>query len=125
MFVDARSVPSGTVIDSDLCIVGAGAAGITIARELIDAGIRVTLLESGFLDFDADTQALYAGSDVGRPFLDLTICRLRFFGGTTNHWGGWCLPLDPVDFEARPGMPYSGWPFERPYLDPWYQRAQS
>ncbi|HUB96422.1 MAG TPA: GMC family oxidoreductase [Stellaceae bacterium] len=124
MFVDARSVPGGTVIESELCIVGAGAAGITIARELIGAGFRVALIESGGLDFDSNTQALYAGSDIGRPFLDLTVCRLRYFGGTTNHWGGWCLPLDPVDFETRPGVPHSGWPFDRPYLDPWYKRAQ-
>jgi choline dehydrogenase-like flavoprotein len=124
MFVDARSVPSGTVIESELCIVGAGAAGITIARELTGAGFRVALLESGSLTFDADTQELYAGTDIGRPFLDLTTCRLRFFGGTTNHWGGWCLPLEALDFEARPGIPFSGWPFDRPYLEPWYRRAQ-
>jgi choline dehydrogenase-like flavoprotein len=124
MFLDARSLSSGTVIESEVCIVGAGAAGITLARELIGAGFRVALLESGSFDFDPDTQALYAGSDIGDPFLDLTVCRLRFFGGTTNHWGGWCLPLDPVDFKVRPGLPYSGWPFDLSYLVPWYRRAQ-
>ena len=36
---------------------------------------------------------------------------LRYFGGTTNHWGGWCAPPDPIDFEERDSMPHSGWPF--------------
>jgi choline dehydrogenase-like flavoprotein len=124
MFLDARSLPSGTVIECEVCIVGAGAAGITLAREMIGAGFRVVLLESGGTAFDPDTQELYAGTDIGRPFLDLASCRLRFFGGTTNHWGGWCMPLDAIDFETRPGIPFSGWPFGRAYLEPWYKRAQ-
>jgi len=48
----------------------------------------------------------------------------RYFGGTTNHWGGWCLPLDPIDFEQRDGLPYRGWPIDRSVLDPWYEKAQ-
>lgn len=125
MFIDARSLPTGTVIESEVCIVGGGAAGITLAKEMIGAGFRVVLVESGDLTFDPDTQELYSGGDIGRPFLDLASCRLRFFGGTTNHWGGWCLPLDALDFEARPGIPYSGWPFDRTHLEPWYGRAQA
>jgi choline dehydrogenase-like flavoprotein len=124
MLLDARSVPTGTLVEAELCIVGAGAAGITLAREFANTGFRVVLMESGSTDFDADTQALYAGSDIGRPYQDLTACRLRFFGGTTNHWGGWCLPLEPVDMVRREGIPHTGWPFERAQLDPWYQRAQ-
>ena len=65
MFVDARSVAAGTVVESDLCIVGAGAAGITLAREFLDAGLRVSVVESGALDFAADTQELYSGQSVG------------------------------------------------------------
>src|SRR3984885_9852335 len=92
MIVDARSVPPETVIETEVCIVGAGAAGITLAREFIDAPFRVALLESGGMDFDADTQQLYEGLSIGQAFPDVTTSRLRFFGGTTNHWGGWCLP---------------------------------
>lgn len=123
MFVDAGSVPAGTVIEADLCLVGAGAAGITLARALIDSGLRVALVEGGGLAFEAESQELYAGSDTGRPYADLRSCRLRYFGGTTNHWAGWCLPLDAIDFEPREGLPYRGWPFGRAELDPWYQRA--
>lgn len=124
MFVDARSVAAGTVVESDLCIVGAGAAGITLAREFLDAGLRVSVVESGALDFAADTQELYSGQSVGLPIIDLTASRLRYFGGTTNHWGGWCLPLEPIDFEVRDDLPYRGWPIDRTELDPWYAKAQ-
>ena len=110
--------------NADICIAGAGAAGITLARELNGSGLACVLLESGGTEFDSKTQELYAGDNIGRPFLDLTTCRLRYFGGTTNHWSGWCLPLDPIDFETREGLRYRGWPFGRFGLYRWYRRAQ-
>jgi len=124
MFIDLRVVPDGTDITAEVCIVGAGAAGITLAREFNGSGLACVLLESGGTEFDSRTQELYAGDNIGRPFLDLTTCRLRYFGGTTNHWSGWCLPLDPIDFETREGLPYRGWPFGRFWLYRWYRRAQ-
>ncbi len=124
MFIDARSIPDGSHITTEICVVGAGAAGITLARELNGSRLACLLLESGGLEFDAKTAELYAGEIIGRPIFDLTACRLRYFGGTTNHWGGWCLPLDPIDFETREGLPYRGWPFGRAALEPWYRRAQ-
>jgi choline dehydrogenase-like flavoprotein len=124
MIIDARGVPSGTTIEADVCIVGGGAAGITLAREFIDAPFRVALLESGGMEFDQATQELYEGQSIGALFDDLTVSRLRFFGGTTNHWGGYCLPLDAIDFEPRDDFPYHGWPFSKSHLDPWYARAQ-
>jgi choline dehydrogenase-like flavoprotein len=124
MFIDLRAIPEDTDITSEICIVGAGAAGITIARELNGSGLTCVLLESGGTEFDSGTQQLYAGENIGGPFLDLTTCRLRYFGGTTNHWSGWCMPLDPIDFETREGLPYRGWPFGRFGLHRWYRRAQ-
>ena len=88
MIQDGREIPHGTVIDTDLCIVGAGAAGITLAREFIGTQLRVCLLESGDIEYDSDTQDLYKGQNIGRHYHDLTSCRLRYFGGTTNHWSG-------------------------------------
>jgi choline dehydrogenase-like flavoprotein len=124
MFVDARSVPAGTIIESDLCIIGAGAAGITLARQFVRAGLHVSLIESGGLEYEDATQQLYAGTSVGLDFPSLLTSRAREFGGTTNFWGGWCLPLDPIDFEPRDGLPYRGWPIRRTDLDPWYAKAQ-
>ena len=47
------------------------------------------------------------------------------FGGSTNHWGGMCSPLDPLDFEKRDWVPYSGWPITAADLAPYYARAHS
>jgi len=124
VFVDARQLPRDALIECDLCIVGAGAAGITIARELIDHSVRVCLLESGGLAPDSRTQSLYKGQNVGLPYLPLHRSRFRFFGGSTNNWTGWCRPLNRPDFERRDWIPHSGWPFDRPHLDPYYERAQ-
>lgn len=123
MLVDLSACEDGTGFEADLCIVGAGAAGITLARALRGTGLDVCLLESGGLDFDARTQALYEGESTGRPYYPLDGARLRFFGGTTAIWGGRCVPLDDIDFAPRPGVPYSGWPLTADELAPYYRRT--
>ena len=112
-FTDARAVAAGSILDTDLVIVGGGPAGITLALALADTPIRVLLLESGGTDFEVPTQALYSGPETGIPYLKLSASRMRYLGGSTNHWGGWCRPLDEIDFEARDWLPHSGWPFGR------------
>jgi choline dehydrogenase-like flavoprotein len=124
MFLDLRQIPDGTALEADLCIVGAGAAGITIARQFIGRPITVLVVESGGLEPDEATQALYQGAIVGQPYFDLDVTRLRYFGGSTNHWGGWCAPLHDIDFEARDWVPHSGWPIARHDLEPYYAAAQ-
>jgi choline dehydrogenase-like flavoprotein len=116
--------PVDSSIEADLCIIGGGLAGITLAREFLGTRVRVCILESGGLDFEADTQALCDGTNVGQPYYELEESRLRFFGGTTQVWGGRCVPLDPIDFAERPWVPWSGWPITRDDLDPYYERAQ-
>lgn len=124
MFVDALSVPTGSVIETDVCIVGAGAAGITLAREFTQSKFRVILLESGGAKPEQATQDLYDGSNIGQPYEIFPVSRLRYLGGTTNCWGRvWCDMPDSLDFEIREGVSYSGWPFSLSYLQPWYRRA--
>jgi choline dehydrogenase-like flavoprotein len=84
----------------------------------------VLLVESGGLDFDPDIQALYKGQLTGATQLPMDESRLRFLGGSTNHWDGHCRPLDPIDFETRSWVPHSGWPFNYQHLHPFYERAQ-
>lgn len=124
MFIDARTIANDTMLETDVCIIGAGAAGITLAREFSGQPFRVSLLESGGLSSDADTQMLAVGMNIGLPYYPIGTTRLRFFGGTTNHWGGTCRPFDPIDFERRDGIPYSGWPISRADLQPYCERAQ-
>ncbi|MGW8227268.1 MAG: GMC oxidoreductase [Gammaproteobacteria bacterium] len=123
MFIDSRELEQGRTIDTDICVIGAGAVGITLAREWIGKKFRVCLLESGGLDFDLDTQQLASTVNTGRDYPFLPGSRLRYFGGSTNHWGGHCLPIREYVFERRDWIPYSGWPFSRKDLDPYYQRA--
>jgi choline dehydrogenase-like flavoprotein len=122
MFADARRLDDGTRLEADIAIVGAGPAGITIARAFAGSRFRIALVESGGLEFDPEVQDLHAGASTGIQY-PVAGSRLRYFGGSSNHWGGYCRPLDPIDFEAREWVPHSGWPFGRDVLDPYYGRA--
>lgn len=125
MLRDARVVPADSVLETDVCVVGAGAAGITVAGELASAPFQVTVLESGGLTADRRAQRLLRGRNVGAPYFPLDWIRTAAFGGTTDQWGGQCRPLDEIDLEARPEIPGSGWPFGRTHLQPFYERAHS
>lgn len=124
MHTDARTIDNHSLLEADICIVGAGAAGISMSLEFVNSSQRVILLESGGFEYDAETQALNQGYNIGHNYFPLKSARLRFFGGTTGHWAGWCAPLDRIDFEERPWVPHSGWPFRKQDLDPFYERAQ-
>ena len=123
-FVDTRQLDHGTAVEADLCIVGAGAAGIALAREFIGSRRRVVLVESGDLVFRQRTQRLYAGENRGVDNHPTTQSRFRMFGGSTTRWAGQCRPLRPLDFERRAAIPHSGWPFGFEALAPYYRRAQ-
>lgn len=125
MIFHEHDIPDDTLVSCDVCIVGAGAAGITMAREFVGTSLQVVLLESGGLTPDAQTQALYTGDVLGQPYFPLDAARTRCFGGTTHQWTGECRPLDAQDFEARDWVPYSGWPFGLDELLPFYHQAQS
>lgn len=125
MIYDSSAVTDGTVVDATICIIGAGAAGLTLATRLAGAGISVLLAESGDMELDPATQALYQTEDAGIPYLAGDACRLRMFGGSTNHWTGWTRPLDPADFRRRDWIPDSGWPFPADELMPYYRETES
>ncbi len=125
MFIDARQIDTLANITSDVCIIGAGAAGIAMALEFAGKGIEVAVLEGGGFDPDAATQSLYAGENVGLSHEPPDESRSRYLGGSTNCWGGWCRPMDAIDFEVRPWIPDSGWPITRSDLLPYYQRSHS
>ncbi len=110
----------------DLLILGAGPAGITVALEAAAKapGLRIIIAEAGGLEPpSADELALYSGESAGSSRYSLTTTRLRYFGGTSGHWGGWCRPLDAVDFAARPQAGSTGWPINKPELAGHYAAA--
>ncbi len=122
---DFRLYDSEDDIYCDICIAGAGAAGVAMALSLAQQDHRVVLLEAGGLDYEEETQDPYIADNIGRPYHDIATTRLRFLGGSTNHWGGMCSHLDPHDFEKRSWVPYSGWPIGFDDLKPWYERAHA
>ncbi len=83
------------------------------------------LLESGGLTPARETQSLLAGDSGDSPFPPLDEARLACLGGAAAAWTGWCRPLDPLDFECRDWVPYSGWPFGASHLEPFYRRAHA
>lgn len=124
MILDAdqlEALPTGE--QYDVCIAGAGVAGIVLGLRLAGARWRVLVLEGGGLEFSEQSQSLYEGESIGRPYEPLDVSRLRYFGGTSNHWAGWCRPLDAYDFEVRPQTPGSGWPIGKAELDPYLSEA--
>lgn len=124
MLFDARDIPARTRLDCDVAVVGGGTAGIAIASEFLGSSLEVLLLESGGFREEQATQDLYSG-EVANPAHHgpLDKYRQRVIGGTSTLWGGCCAPFDPLDFEARPHVPFSGWPIGRGDLDPYYARA--
>jgi choline dehydrogenase-like flavoprotein len=117
---DGRSLEDGVTLAADVCIIGAGAIGITLARRLSRAGRTIVVLESGDLEFDTAVQDLAIGDSIGLPYFPLETSRVRGLGGSTAHWGGVCRPMDAEDFEARSWIPHSGWPIGRADLEPYY-----
>ncbi len=102
-------------------VIGSGPAGVTIARKLSAANIPVAIFEAGAGDYTEESQDFYKGATIGDPYFDLDVTRLRYFGGSSNHWAGWCRVMDAIDFEPKAWVPDTGWPIGRgdiePYLD--------
>lgn len=130
---DGRAIAADETLVADICIIGAGTAGITLAHTLIDHGSSVLLLESGGPKPDKHSQMLSWGENAGHPYFPLDTARPRGLGGSTNRWvlaigedqfGARMRPLNPIDFEKREEIPYSGWPFSKAALDPYYRRAE-
>src|SRR5262249_30811360 len=113
MFVDASKTTVPETVAADLCVIGAGAAGIAIALQLADGPTRVVVVEGGGLVDEPGGHGLYGVVYGSPPRLQIDRSRSWYFGGSTNHWSGNCRPLDEADFDARERVPYSGWPIRR------------
>jgi choline dehydrogenase-like flavoprotein len=127
LLIDASELPDGTTLHAEVCVVGAGPAGLTVARGLAAAGRDVVVLESGPRAPDAASRDLAAGERVGHPYFALEETRLRAFGGTSHSWPlveGWRLRrLDPLDLEGGRGRG-EGWPLSYGELARHYPLAE-
>jgi choline dehydrogenase-like flavoprotein len=124
VIIDYRGSSATADIDVDLCVIGAGAAGIAIARHFIGTSVTVCLVEGGGATGEEQSQALYNGTSIGALPLDAGTSRMRVFGGSCNLWGGGCIPLGKHDLAERQWVPHSGWPVAYDELKPYYERAR-
>ena len=120
-----ESYNSGSVIEYDVCIIGSGPAGISLASKFVSKKLRVVILESGGVNPEEKYQQLNKGENVGKRRLDLVSSRLRCFGGAGKIWAGVCRPMSAQDFKSRKYVKYSGWPIDINQLDKYYKQASS
>lgn len=112
-WLDANPVPP-------VAIIGSGPAGMSLALRLEEQGVPSIIFEAGDVDPTVDSQDFYRGDVVGDPYFDLDVARLRMLGGSSNHWGGWCRPLEEFDFLPREDVANMGWPIRKSDLDPYH-----
>ena len=121
MIVGAEFLTSGSL--PPVLIIGSGPAGVSLAVGLSELGIGAIVLEAGPEDWSDPSQDRYAGEVFGDGYFPLDSARLRYLGGSSNHWAGWCRPLDEKDFERREDVPHTGWPIKKDDLAPFLQPA--
>jgi choline dehydrogenase-like flavoprotein len=122
--VFAETLPTADYGRFDVCVIGAGAAGIAMAVEFARTELQVVVLEGGGLgpgDHDLPLHEPVAGAEIT---LRHSQTMTSYLGGNTNHWYGNCRPLESADFAKRPWIAHSGWPIDRDELDPYYAQAQ-
>ncbi len=122
MIIDIRSLRDQTMLQTDICIIGAGPAGMAIASEFAGRSTDICVIESGGLSEDSKIEALSEGENSGEYPVNVA-SRKRYFGGATNIWGGNSAPYDPIDFENRPYVPKAQWPFPFSELQKYFPRA--
>lgn len=133
MIIDARTLTNGERIQADVCIVGGGVAGISLAKEMMQkSDLNICVLESGAEDPKKEYAALNEGDNVGLDYYPLDSARGRQFGGSAGRWvmeigdgrlGARLRPFSPIDFEERDWVPHSGWPFGFDHIEPYLKRA--
>ena len=123
LFIDPARVADGATFRADICIVGAGAAGLALAVSLARKNGSIICIESGDFDPREDIQALNHVEMSGLDHPSSMQGRFRIFGGTTTKWGGQMLPLDRVDFDDKPWQQLPSWPLNYDRLIPYYEEA--
>ena len=113
---DAQALP-----EYDLCVVGTGPAGATVASELAASGLRLCVLESGRRRPTSRGDALREVESDGLAIKEWS--RERVLGGASTTWAGLSSPLDPIDLAPRPWAGSPGWPIPRAEILALYEEA--
>ena len=132
----------------DVCVIGSGAAGGIVTKELCEAGAKVLLLEAGaevppykfrshcwpydlqFRGFRGEKQTLFYPGDMSSSirYVDsdgISVDRIRVVGGRTVHWNAVVLRYAPLDFRQRSVYGIEeDWPLSYDDLAPYYERIE-
>ena len=120
---EKHDLPAGKLFD--VCIVGAGAAGLTLAHEMLRLGHSVLLLEGGGQSrWERKSQAINKSHILGHAFHGAHSGRFRGLGGTTAAWAGHVMEFDELDFQARDWVEGSSWPIPKSELRKFYVKAR-
>lgn len=128
MLIESSKIEPNATVEADICIIGGGPAGVTLAEHLNKSNQKILILEAGGLEYDEKVSNPYHGETTGETRMTgdsyLGYSRQRFLGGTSNHWSGWCCRMEPLDFEKREWIPNSGWPISYADIEPFYKKAE-
>lgn len=124
MISDLEDYESGATFEADICIVGAGVAGLTLAREFLGTSVCVLILESGGRKDESRTQGLYETDVVGLPHEGVHNGRFRVFGGSSTRWGAQLMTFDAADFGVRRHVNCDAWPIPHAAVRDSYRRAE-
>ncbi len=123
MIEDLDAIAIGAAADCEICMIGSGPVGLSMALEFVGRRERVIVLESGGDAHDPKAEALSAIENVGQRRVHPSAVRRRIFGGTSSVWSGRCVPFSPIDFQTRAWIPDSGWPIAAEDIAPYLDRA--
>ena len=124
MLIDIKTVNEPQTFLADVCILGGGVAGIVLAKELSSKNINITVLDSGGETYEQKTQDLYKAESKPNVFPPPSSSRLRFLGGSSNHWENSVERFDPIDFKKREWVAQSGWPIDYEDVEKYYPEAE-
>lgn len=125
MIIDSLNLEDGATIEADICVIGGGPAGITLAHELAGSSLTVAVLEGGGLTPSVESQAIYKGASVGQDCGALDAIRLRSLGGSSGHWAGYLRQLRDSDLDGWASIPGTAWPIEPAELRRYEERAKA
>lgn len=110
------TTPAALESTFDVCVIGAGPAGLACAFDCHDAGLKTLLLEAGGENPIPGEPDILAAEIIDSAWHDpTTLTSAAALGGSTHWWGGRSVPLDPADFRF--------WPIRYEEMLPWWSKA--
>ena len=125
MIINFDDLDDDDILKPDICIIGSGVAGLSLAKEFLDSDVKVLVLEGGGKKDEVRSQKLYGSKVVGLEHDGVHNGRFRVYGGSSTRWGGQLMTSRKEDLDKKPYLPYSGWPISFDDVEKYYDRAEA